>query len=707
MKNISKVKKIFPIVGILIFAFVGTVFFVRNNNVFANELDEIKEQKDEKQAEKDRRSKELKSVNYSINSTSGNLSYVSSRIKLAEEEIEAIKNERIELEALVGKLESDVAELDAQYKIVEDEHAEAVRSLYKIVNDNNDSAVYILSAVSNIDNATFFISIQNNLYSEIERFQDKYSILVESKMILDDSLIELEEKEIELEEWQRYLDVQKAEYQNLLIAQKAEKSRVLAQLQEIDQDIANLDAEARKIIAEKYPPTPSTGGGTGSKPVGSTVGAFKVTVRRGGSVVYDQYIEGPVRVSSGSPLVVNNSRLYRGVLEARKDTNVYLINELNFEDYVRGLGEVPSSWGANGMAVLEAQAITGRTYAAANLNKRVAYNYNLLDSVDDQNYEGYNKEIGSYSSYWVNAVNQTSGKVVTYGGVPIPTYYSSSASGHTLSSEERWGGYRVYAQAVSDWTNVSTGESYDTIGGSPYTKRNWGGGTTCDHGDGIVDYNDLVDLINGGIYFQLYGVNTTTSAIVRKPQRGGKTSEELAALLGANSIQNKVGTITGLQHVYNNGTSIASDTRRTEQLIITGTTGTYTIGMCSSRDNCFRQAYNIRSECSLAMWSTMWDVEFSESNTKFYSRGYGHRVGLSQYGAYGRAISGQSYTQIIQHYYTGTSIGSYNTSGNIRIGLSKVPSSYVIKAQSSGNVSANGVNVFTLVSGDEVSIVEQ
>lgn len=690
--------------GICLFVF--TVVF-SPLSVSANELDEINEQKDEKQQEKDRRNKELNSVNYSINSTSGSLNYVSSRIALAEKEIEAIKNEREELESLVEKLEIDVSNLDAEYKVVKDDHAQSVSSLYKMINENNDSIVYILSSVSNIDDATFFVSLQDNLYDEVEKFQDKYSVLIESRDILDKSLIELTDKEVELEEWQRYLDVQKAEYQNLLLAQKAEKSRVLAELEEVNKEIANLDAEAKKIIAEKYPPTPSTGGGTGSKPVGSGVGAFKVTIRRSGSVVYDQYLEGPIRVSSGSPLVVNNSRLYRGVLEARKDTNVYLINELNFEDYVRGLGEVPSSWGVNGMAVLESQAIIGRTYAAANLNKRIAYNYNILDSVDDQNYEGYNKEIGSYSSYWVNAVNQTSGKVVTSNGTPIPTYYSSSASGHTLSSEERWGGYRVYAQAVSDWTDVGTGQSYDSIGGSPYVRRNWGGGTTCDHGDGIVDYKDLVDLINGGIYFQLYGVNPTTSAVVRKPQRGGASNERLRELLGANSIESKVGTITGLQHVYNNGPTIASNTRKTEQLIVTGTLGTYTLGLCSNGDNCFRQSYNVRSECSLALWSTMWDVEFSTNNTKFFSRGYGHRVGLSQYGAYGRAISGQSYAEILQHYYTGTSIGSYDTNRNIRVGLSKIPSSFIIKTQASGTVFSGNVVGFSLNSGDEISITEQ
>jgi stage II sporulation protein D len=38
-------------------------------------------------------------------------------------------------------------------------------------------------------------------------------------------------------------------------------------------------------------------------------------------------------------------------------------------------------------------------------------------------------------------------------------------------------------------------------------------------------------------------------------------------------------------------------------------------------------------------------------------RGFGHGVGLSQYGAYGFAENGRNYKQILGHYYTGTNLG--------------------------------------------------
>jgi stage II sporulation protein D len=44
-------------------------------------------------------------------------------------------------------------------------------------------------------------------------------------------------------------------------------------------------------------------------------------------------------------------------------------------------------------------------------------------------------------------------------------------------------------------------------------------------------------------------------------------------------------------------------------------------------------------------------------NTTFYGRGYGHGVGMSQYGARGRALAGQLAPEILSHYYAGTALG--------------------------------------------------
>jgi stage II sporulation protein D len=51
----------------------------------------------------------------------------------------------------------------------------------------------------------------------------------------------------------------------------------------------------------------------------------------------------------------------------------------------------------------------------------------------------------------------------------------------------------------------------------------------------------------------------------------------------------------------------------------------------------------------------------------FFGRGWGHGVGMSQYGARGRALAGQTATEILTHYYAGTTLGTTNPARQIRV----------------------------------------
>jgi SpoIID/LytB domain protein len=49
--------------------------------------------------------------------------------------------------------------------------------------------------------------------------------------------------------------------------------------------------------------------------------------------------------------------------------------------------------------------------------------------------------------------------------------------------------------------------------------------------------------------------------------------------------------------------------------------------------------------------------------------GYGHGIGMSQYGAYGAATQGRTYSQILSFYYPGTTLGTRSTTELIRVWL--------------------------------------
>ena len=86
----------------------------------------------------------------------------------------------------------------------------------------------------------------------------------------------------------------------------------------------------------------------------------------------------------------------------------------------------------------------------------------------------------------------------------------------------------------------------------------------------------------------------------------------------------------------------------------------------------------------------------------FASYGYPHRVGMNQYGAYGRANAGQGYGTILRAYYSNVSIGSYPVPSRVRVagvgnisfeekylfGISEMPRSWPIEALKAQAVAA-------------------
>jgi SpoIID/LytB domain protein len=120
--------------------------------------------------------------------------------------------------------------------------------------------------------------------------------------------------------------------------------------------------------------------------------------------------------------------------------------ELPFEAYLRGMGEMPSSWPT---AALRTQAVAARTFAAYKIRRyglRGDCDCHLLDGSGDQVYVGWNKESGPDGDRWVAAVVGTRGEVVTYQGSLIQAFYAASDGGYSEDVEDVWhGGNPAYA----------------------------------------------------------------------------------------------------------------------------------------------------------------------------------------------------------------------------------------------------------------------
>jgi len=151
-------------------------------------------------------------------------------------------------------------------------------------------------------------------------------------------------------------------------------------------------------------------------------------------------------------------------------TDLNVVNTVRLSDeYLYGLGEVPSSWEP---AALAAQVIAARSYALATYNAtvaspsaipvagtkvRAACLCHMYSTIVDQNFVGYNKEFSVQGSRWVDAVDSTipvagsgMGKVVMFQNKVIKAFFSSATGGASQPIKEVWGSSSYPWSAVVD-----------------------------------------------------------------------------------------------------------------------------------------------------------------------------------------------------------------------------------------------------------------
>jgi stage II sporulation protein D len=123
------------------------------------------------------------------------------------------------------------------------------------------------------------------------------------------------------------------------------------------------------------------------------------------------------------------------------------VEETTIDRYLLGITEVPSSWPDESLA---AQAVAARTYLAWTLFRGRSingnrYDYDICASQFCQVYRGP----GGAAESWAAAVTRTSGEILFCDGRPAQALYSSSDGTRTRSVQDIWGGSAVpYLQAV-------------------------------------------------------------------------------------------------------------------------------------------------------------------------------------------------------------------------------------------------------------------
>jgi len=100
-----------------------------------------------------------------------------------------------------------------------------------------------------------------------------------------------------------------------------------------------------------------------------------------------------VRIRSMGDFIDVNGKSYRGWVELRRKKNgrLLVINELDIEDYLKGViaAEVPNDWE---FEALKAQAVASRTYVIYQKREAGNRSYHILATVNSQVYAGKHGE---------------------------------------------------------------------------------------------------------------------------------------------------------------------------------------------------------------------------------------------------------------------------------------------------------------------------
>lgn len=367
-----------------------------------------------------------------------------------------------------------------------------------------------------------------------------------------------------------------------------------------------------------------------------------------------------------SEMIEIDKKPYRGYMGFKilESSKLISINYVDLENYLYGVvpNEISASWGKES---LKAQAVAARTYAVSCLNPYASYGYDMDDNQNSQVYRGFISEKESTN----RAVDETRGEMIYYNNELIQAFYHSTSGGSTENSENVWSAKLPYAVGVED--------EYSNRSGSPYNEwqKTYQKGEIIkklkDDGHSVNDLygieitkvtennrvmeciflTDIGEIVykkeqarlllglmsswftieNGSVFYftneYTYDDKKNTDETDKIPSRGGiidSITEDVEEDSKNSSTENKLesGSVTGKYAITDSGTKKVNQ----EDIAVISSKGVSILNNKNTSD------YN------------------------FEGRGWGHGIGMSQYGAKQMAEEGFTYDEILKHYYTGVTI---------------------------------------------------
>jgi stage II sporulation protein D len=338
---------------------------------------------------------------------------------------------------------------------------------------------------------------------------------------------------------------------------------------------------------------------------------------------------------------------YPGVLGIRvvEDGSLTVAVTLDFQSYLEGIAEVPPTWPR---AALEAQVIAARSYVLSRTGwsgqQRDDLGTPICGTAECQVYGGIPEPRPPGMHRWYRAVRETRGQVLSFGGRPADTVYFSTSNGRTYGNDEVFGSSPL-----------------------PYLRP-------------VVERDD--------------GASPLSRWRVELPAR------DLTAVLRA-------------EGVWPPGASIRSVTVSGSTVRLAGDGERRSIDAGSLRDaaNTWAACLFPRRYPSGGLPVTIPSGWFRLSSTGraliVDGRGWGHGVGMVQWGAYGKARRGWSTERILAFYYGGLRPRRTPEPGTVQVVLATGLRSLTLKPSGRGARVAGielGRSLLHVTGGDEVTV---
>jgi len=297
-----------------------------------------------------------------------------------------------------------------------------------------------------------------------------------------------------------------------------------------------------------------------------------------------------------------NGAGYRGsmILTAEGRGLFSVINRCDVEDYLRGV--VPLEIG-NGseeeVEAIKAQAVAARTYTYKKILERQKQAFDLLPTIADQVYGG----VGVEKPQCNRAIGDTRDLVAVFQDSLIYAYYHSTCGGRTANVEDVWDKAGLpYLRSIAD--QDEKGGAY--CAGSP--------NFTWEESWPVSQLSTIIGRFSRETFPQNPATGRFSSFAVDSRYACGRCRSC------------KITTANGV--VLYGGDKIRFVLRRN------------------------------MSGFPILRSAVITKVSMFGGNLHVGGRGYGHGIGMCQYGAIGRALAGQSCEHIIKAYYTGVEIRS-------------------------------------------------